>query len=332
MVASTVMFALAKGVTMERITAVTGLTRADLLDPDAQLPEQHVPAIWRLLGERYPGQALSLEMAAAAPLTFFGTLAHGVRYAHNLEVALRDLVRYRFVLSDRVRLSLDEVGRGDEVMMRMSHPTDAIDGGYGIEVGTALASRFIREIVGMPHALARVEFAHARFAPIAAYEQFFGTPVHFEQPDSGFVFHRRAMSEALPERDPSLYAFIQGHLALAHERLVAEAAGDDELARVRAAVADGAERGEYSAEALAHRLGMSLRALQRLTRAHDTSVRQLIDHAREASARELLRDRRLSVEEIAYLLGYSDDRAFRRAFKRWTGHTPARMRNPPDGA
>ncbi|MEQ8273537.1 MAG: helix-turn-helix domain-containing protein [Deltaproteobacteria bacterium] len=83
---------------------------------------------------------------------------------------------------------------------------------------------------------------------------------------------------------------------------------------------------EYGAKALASRLRLSLRALQREVSRHGTTVRALLDEARCAQAKRLLQDRRLSVDEIAFVLSYSDERAFRRAFKRMTGESPAQFR------
>ena len=71
---------------------------------------------------------------------------------------------------------------------------------------------------------------------------------------------------------------------------------------------------------------MSLRTLQRLTQASGFTIRQLLDEVREANARQFLSDRFHTQSAIAFLLGYSEDRAFRRAFKRWTGKTPAEFR------
>ena len=71
---------------------------------------------------------------------------------------------------------------------------------------------------------------------------------------------------------------------------------------------------------------MSLRSLQRLVSDHGFTVRQLLENARKAKAQQLLCDPTLSVEAIATRLGYSDDHAFRRAFQRWTGKTPAAFR------
>ena len=56
------------------------------------------------------------------------------------------------------------------------------------------------------------------------------------------------------------------------------------------------------------------------------SVRALIDQTREANARALLGDRSLSLDDVAFLLGYSNESALRRAFKRWTGETPSAFR------
>ena len=47
---------------------------------------------------------------------------------------------------------------------------------------------------------------------------------------------------------------------------------------------------------------------------------------RLANARELLASDRLSIDEVAFLVGYSELRSFTRALKRWTGETPARFR------
>ena len=55
-------------------------------------------------------------------------------------------------------------------------------------------------------------------------------------------------------------------------------------------------------------------------------MRRWCDQVRMAEAQALLSDRRLGVEEVGYLLGYSEERAFRRAFKRVTGLTPAAWR------
>ena len=98
------------------------------------------------------------------------------------------------------------------------------------------------------------------------------------------------------------------------------------LARGRSGQATGASTRR---DALARTLGVSLRGLQRLASEHGASVRALIEAAREAAARQLLGDAKRSIDEVAEMVGYADRRAFVRAFKRWTGQTPAASRRSP---
>ena len=215
-------------------------------------------------------------------------------------------MRYQSILSDSLHSALIE--NGAEASLQIRHPTDAIDGGYGAEAGMALAWRLSREVFGVD-TLARVEFAHQPFGPLAVYEKYFAAPVRFGQPHNATVFHAETLERPIPQPDPHLFQYIQAHLDLVRERLLASS-GPSELTRIREAIAHNAERSEYGAEALARKLGMSLRALQRLARDHGTTVRELLDQARVANARQLLSDRKLSIDEVSFLLGYSEGRRF----------------------
>ena len=75
-------------------------------------------------------------------------------------------------------------------------------------------------------------------------------------------------------------------------------------------------------QALARTLGTSARSLQRRLAVAGISYRQLLDVVRKEAAERYLSDARLSIGEIAYLLGYSEAAAFNRAFKRWRGEGP----------
>ena len=322
-VASTVAYANARGVDMEQISQATGLTRADLLNPDARLPQDALPTVWRLLSKIYPGEVLALHMASATPFSFFGTLAYGTKYAENFREALQSMVRHRALLSDKLHLKLVE--SDTEATLQVYHPMDAEDGGCAAEVGLALCWRFMLEVIGVKEGLVRVEFTHKPFGAISVYQEFFGVPVCFQKGYNSLVFRKDALELPTKEPDPNLFSYIQSHLDLARER--SKVADEPEgLCEIREAIAHNAEKSQYGAQELARQMNISLRGLQRLVQGYDTTVRQLLDEAREANAVEFLKDSRLSIEAISSLLGYSEDRAFRRAFKRWTGKTPAEFR------
>ena len=77
---------------------------------------------------------------------------------------------------------------------------------------------------------------------------------------------------------------------------------------------------------------MTVRTLRRRLAEKELSFRQLLNECRRARAENLLLDGRLSIADISLSLGYSEAANFYRAFRRWTGVTPAQWRSQAEGA
>ena len=84
--------------------------------------------------------------------------------------------------------------------------------------------------------------------------------------------------------------------------------------------------GEVSVDKVATAMHQSTRTLQRRLAERNLTWQHMLDNTRMQLARQYLNDRALSVAEIAVLLGFSEQSAFTRAFKRWTGQTPLSFR------
>ena len=80
---------------------------------------------------------------------------------------------------------------------------------------------------------------------------------------------------------------------------------------------------------VAQQLGMSLRSLTRQLAEEGASFGEILDRLRNRLAVRYLGEQRISLQQIAWLLGYSELAAFNHAFKRWSGTSPSRARNPP---
>jgi len=81
-------------------------------------------------------------------------------------------------------------------------------------------------------------------------------------------------------------------------------------------------------QAIAHKLTISVRQLQRELKTEGTSFQKLLDKTRQELAVRHLKNPMTPINDIAFLLGFSDPSAFNRAFKRWTGNTPRSYRLP----
>jgi len=161
--------------------------------------------------------------------------------------------------------------------------------------------------------------------PLSVYTEFFGCEVLFGQEHNAIVLDPQSLRRPTLQADRYRYAALERNLELLLESVSVEPSRGA-LAPIREAIARNARRGEYGAEALAKRLGMSLRSVERVVGAQGTTVRKLLDQTRESHARRLLEEPGPTIEEITSLLGYSAASAFRRAFKRWSGSTPAEYR------
>ena len=92
------------------------------------------------------------------------------------------------------------------------------------------------------------------------------------------------------------------------------------------AVLAGLPEREPVVATIAARLHMSARSLQRRLQSEGTSFAEVLSDLRRDMALRYLQDQRISIGEVAFLLGFLDVTAFHRAFKRWTGSTPAEYR------
>ncbi len=321
-----VAYAVQRGVPLEHIAAAAELEPVDLIATSDRVPEDAVSRILGLLQERFPGEPVALEMAAAAPVSFLGPLAPVARLVPDLRSGIEMFVQYRSVLSTSVVLELIEEPPGP--MLRFEHPNDVEFGPQGAEMALVMGVRAVVEMFGIPDAVRLVWVGHAPTGPEQRYEAAFAAPVRFNAPCDALLFHAHRLDAPVDPEGSARLRILLSYLELARQELEQQEE-PAELRLIRDAIARNAASGEYGATALASRLGISLRTLQRRVAEQDTSVKELIDEVRAATARQLLADPELNLHEISLALGYSTEGAFRRAFRRWTGTSPTEYRGSP---
>ena len=315
-------FAVSKGLTPDEITEALGVTLPQLLAPPQSLSETLLPPLLVLLADRFPGESIPLQMVQMAPASIFGIVGEVGNLAPDLRTALQTHLRFIRLISREVRVQTTEVPGG--LRVALAHPNDAIDRGLGAELALGMSARRLRETLGLDRALLRVEFSHRPNAPLQRYSEFFRVPVTFERDANALTYRQSALSFPLSPNARAHFEAGLRHLQLLHDAMItAQHTVDDE---VRRAIAANAVSGDYRAESVARALNVSVRTLQRRVRDRGESLRALLEQAREDNARRLLEDRSLPVLEVAMMLGYTTESAFRRAFRKWTGKTPVGYR------
>ncbi|HEY1234757.1 MAG TPA: AraC family transcriptional regulator [Candidatus Binatia bacterium] len=192
------------------------------------------------------------------------------------------------------------------------------------EYSLAIRINTIRMMVGSQWTPLEVQFAHQAPAQISEHQRIFGAPVLFGYPTNNLVVEREFLERQVPAADPRLYEIMQRYF---QEIIDAMPEDTDALLSVRKAIAESMRDGDPNLTRVAKKMALSRRTLQRQMKEHATNFKSVMDNTRRHFAVSYLKDRRNSVAEIAFLLGYSEAAAFTRAFKRWTGLTPLAYRH-----
>ena len=300
-----------------------GITRETLDDPDARLEAGKVSALWAKAYELSGDPVLSLHAAEACPLGAYKVIDFMGSNATTVGEAFRCASRYFWLINTAIRLPIDE--SGDPVTF------DVVDN----EGGPAAVSRpyaeycfaafvlHIRAATGVGFPVERLTFVHRSPSDIREHERIFGCPVEFEAKHNRLFLSRAAWESPTTGANPGVLQVLIEHADLLLERLPR---GPDLVERTRRVIGERLRGGDSSLDAVARELGTSARSLQRHLNDLGYSYQALADEVRAATARLYLDQPDIAVAEVAYLLGFADQSTFHRAFKRWTGQTPARSR------
>lgn len=179
-----------------------------------------------------------------------------------------------------------------------------------------------RDVMGSDFRLSQVQLMSQRPSSDARPAEKFGCEVLYDQPQNSLSYQ----AEWLDKKPVLGNSVTYAQVARICDQLLIEMKQNTGVAgRARQVLLANLES-PPDADALARELGLSTRTLRRRLQEENTSYRELIDDLREQTAIRYLRDTRLTVENIAFLLGFSDPAAFRYAFKRWTKTTPNEFR------
>jgi AraC-like DNA-binding protein len=182
---------------------------------------------------------------------------------------------------------------------------------------------FARWMAGAQARPLRIDVIYAEPADTREHARVLGCPLRFAQSCYRVVLPAAALDAPLIQPDPAMRELMQ---RLAEQQLRALPRGDDWLAQARALIARRLQQPPVEIDGVAATLALSTRSLQRRLHGEGLSFSQLVEQVRRDLAERHLADATLDLTDIALLLGYSEQSAFQRAFKRWTGATPAQWR------
>lgn len=309
------------GLNPSRLTVGLGVTTEDLADPACRISFRQGREIVVRAIAMAKGRALGLETGIREKITSVGMVGYAMLTAATV--------------GDAVNVGLElqkDTGSMLEFDTRVTADCVAYTAAsrfHDPEIYTFLVEEAFASFMGIGRELAgegfrplRVDLAYAPPPYADDYERIFGCPIRFGQLENAFVCESGLYRMPLPSADP-----------FSHRQLLEFLAYSSRRTRVAVEIIESVERvlrqklrERNHITDVAKELGMSERSLRRRLAESGVSFQLLLDGIRKARALELLANPAMSVEQIAYAVGFTDPHNFRRAFRRWTGSTPGAMR------
>ena len=309
------------GLDLGEVLADIGVDPGAYSNPSGRVPTPVMRRVWvravELTGDPCFGLTLS---AVLQPVALHG-LGLSMLSSDTLKSAIVRAVRYHRIVSTILRIELSTVGQSYRVAIssrsRYAPPVPA-----SVDATMAILLQMLRLTASSPVSPTQAWFEHTAPDCHQRFDDFFGCRVKFCQEQNLMIFDRATLDRELPSFHPEL--------ARANDRVVIDYLDSFERQslemRVRQQIIDDLPNGTPSECDVAAQLCMSLRNLQRQLKAKGSSYQRILDETRKALAIRYLEDNKRQLVEISYLLGYSEQSNFNRAFKRWTGTSPHRHR------
>jgi AraC-like DNA-binding protein len=279
-----------------------------------------------LIQLEHPRPALGLEIAGFMQPEHAGVLAYLALSCDDVGELVDQLLRFHPLMWQGFEVGVEE--QGDRIHLSwtplQATPPALLDlARLGYETGIAGILQLLRILCGSRPSPVAVTLLGAPPARIEPYQAFFGCPVTFSGHTSSMTFARSLLQQPLAARDRVLHSLLERQ---ASARVRAIAPSDRFLTDFQRALGRALGKGTPSLEQVAADLAMSRATLQRRLQARGLTFQQALDNTRFEMARMYLEDPRVSLAEVAQLLSFSEQSAFTRAFRRWSGQTPGQFR------
>lgn len=317
-------YACDKGANRDALLAASGLSEGDLSDQDNRIP---VAAYRTLIGAAIQltgDTALLLRHTLESQLETISIVGQIVHSSASLGHSIDQLNRYLRLMSDvnltagpdRFELLHTEIGLW--IVDHLAVPSDEY---LAIEASFA---RFISEFRrSFPDATFEIglEVTYPPPPHVDQYPELFRVPVQFNADRNALRLDPIWGSPDTPFSPGNAYAF--GIFTRHADEILAKLHSDSSIrAQIEAKILPRLHEGSISMDNVAKDIGMSRQTLYRRLKDEGITFAEIHDDLRQRMAVEYLEGQKVTVNETAYLLGFSEASSFVRAFKRWTGLSP----------
>ena len=305
---------------IEDLAESLGVDSNLLTEEDQRLPISLYRGIWELAVDVSQDPALGLNMAQEDTIQDLGLVAHVVYNSPTLEEGLNHYIRLFSVVNETIELEYE--ASGDEGHLRFICKQPQHYNVSDMERTLAIVVKRTIQAVGAQAHFDAVHFQHSPPQYYARYNDVFPCPVKFNQTHCEVIFNVKMLGFKPKKRNPHMRKATLTYANQILGRLFKRGLKH----KVKRLIEKHLSEENFDAEKAAKLLNMSRQTLYRKLKNDGASYSDIVDEVKKEKAFAMLQQGQIPLTVIAYDLGFSELSAFTRAFKRWTGRTPADYR------
>lgn len=300
-----------------------GLDPARLTQPLSRFSYGGIQRLWAIALESSGDPGFGLRVSSFWHPTTYHALGYSWLASRNLEEAFERLIRYSSVVNTAAKdaLRIDKTDGGFRLIVDLSR-VDPAPLPVAMECGMATILGMCRSAYGSHFRPLVLDLHHAESGCSAHLSELFDAPVRYSRPEYALVVEPAVVAESLTTANPELVR-VNDQVVTDY---LARLDRDDIVMRVRSELIERLPYGRVGESEIAAALNLSLRSLQRKLGNQGVSFSRILDDTRRDLGMQYVRSPQYSLNEIAYLLGFTEPANFSRAFKRWYGQPPSRLR------
>ncbi|KRA84204.1 hypothetical protein ASD76_09515 [Altererythrobacter sp. Root672] len=311
------------GLPLGKLLASVDIKPSRLEDVNDHIPLRSYVALFEAAAEFSKDPLIGLSLSASAGPETLGALGFLVLSSDTLGQGLANLCRYVSAVQDATDNAVEVDGelasisyqiRDDRISPRRQ------DAEYSLGV----IIRLIRAYAGGRCDPVEVHLEHGPEGPRRRYEHAFSCPVYFRQTRNAVIVKSSDLTIRSVALSDALAVILESQL---RDRLESKVGVQSFGDRVVGALTPTSIQQKVSFARLAQEMRVSQSTLYRRLNLEKKSFQGLLDDRREALAKRLLANSRMSIAEVASALGYAENASFTRAFRRWTNLSPRQFRD-----
>ncbi|QSP95126.1 AraC family transcriptional regulator [Marinobacter salinisoli] len=304
------------------------LARFDLREEMIDDPKQMMPylSLIRMMeqaAEDFGCLDFGLRVGLKQGMTVLGPIAVIAQNSSTVEEALNHVIQYIGYHSPAVFLRLQPLEEGKARTLKFDiNLTQGQERAQTVEMSLVLAIQVLRVLIGKAFVPRHIRFRHQMISPMARYRTIFAGPVSFGEPVNAITIANIDLTRPILQSDPALLNAMEEFV---RQKLAQQRTTLRENVRSLVISLLPLER-RCTITLIARHLAVSERTLQRRLKKEDIVFENLVDEVRRELAEDYLRERSMSMSQVAGLLGYGQQSSFNRACVRWFGTSPKAMR------